>query len=115
MSAIAANLVRNLPPIEVGALTMNPDTFEVTWQGRRVDLTLSQFLAVHALARRPGHLKAWDDILDAVGNEEGSPEAARTIIKHARKALGQNARGPGMASNGPIATHYSLGWKWIVQ
>ncbi len=43
--------------LERGSLRIDMKRFAVTWQNRPVDLTLTEFWIVHALAKFPGHVK----------------------------------------------------------
>lgn len=54
-----------------GPLDMDPQRHEVMWKGKRVSLTVSEFLLLQALARQPGVLMSRDQLMDVVvGNDE---------------------------------------------
>ena len=65
-------------------LTMDPIRLAVTWNGAVVSLTVTEFLIVAALARRPGHVKSRKQLL-----EEGYPHDAyvseRTVDSHIKR------------------------------
>ena len=46
-----------------GALTLDLKRLTAHWNGKRVDLTLTEFWMVHALARHPGHAKDRDSLM----------------------------------------------------
>ena len=46
-----------------GPLSLDLKRLSVQWAGRRVDLTLTEFWMVHALARHPGHVKDRDGLM----------------------------------------------------
>jgi len=46
--------------VERGPLVLDVKRLTAQWRGRRVDLTLTEFWMVHALARHPGHVKDRD-------------------------------------------------------
>jgi two-component system, OmpR family, response regulator len=46
-----------------GPLALDLKRLSVEWTGRRVDLTLTEFWMVHALARHPGHVKDRDSLM----------------------------------------------------
>ena len=48
-----------------GALTLDVARVMAAWKGRRVDLTLTEFWLVHALAKHPGHVKDRDALMSA--------------------------------------------------
>ncbi|MGB3619988.1 proteobacterial dedicated sortase system response regulator [Ketobacter sp. MCCC 1A13808] len=46
-------------------LELDMDRFHASWQRQPLDLTLTEFWIVHALAQRPGHVKSRDQLMDA--------------------------------------------------
>ena len=48
-----------------GRLTMDPARHQVTWDGRPVSLTVTEFLLLEALAHRPGVIKSRNQLMDA--------------------------------------------------
>jgi len=49
--------------LDRGPLSLDLKRLAVQWNGRRVDLTLTEFWMVHALARHPGHVKDRDSLM----------------------------------------------------
>lgn len=49
--------------IDRGKLRIDTKRVLVTWDGRRVDLTVTELWIVHALARRPGHVKDREQLM----------------------------------------------------
>jgi len=49
--------------LDRGKLGIDTKRVLVTWDGRRVDLTVTEFWIVHALARRPGHVKDREQLM----------------------------------------------------
>jgi two-component system OmpR family response regulator len=49
--------------LDRGSLTLDPDRVLALWRGRRVDLTLTEFWMVHALARHPGHVRSREQLM----------------------------------------------------
>ncbi|MDP6787532.1 MAG: response regulator transcription factor [Rhodospirillales bacterium] len=54
------------------------------WRGQQVDLTVTEFLLVKALAGRPGHVKNRDQLIDAAYGENIYVED-RTIDSHVKR------------------------------
>ena len=50
--------------IQRGDLLLDPARHLCTWKGRTVDLTVTEFLLLKALAQRPGHVKNRDQLMD---------------------------------------------------
>lgn len=51
--------------LQRGSLELDPDALEIRWNGRAVDLTVTEFWIVHALARHPGHVRSRQQLMDA--------------------------------------------------
>ncbi len=73
----AAALVR-------GDLTLDESRHRCAWRGRPVDLTVTEFLIVKALALRPGHVKSRDQLMDAAYGEHIYVDD-RTIDSHIKR------------------------------
>ncbi|UXI04226.1 proteobacterial dedicated sortase system response regulator [Photobacterium sp. TY1-4] len=50
--------------IERGSLTIDQNKMQVFWNQHRIELTVTEFWMVHALAKRPGHVKSRHDLMD---------------------------------------------------
>ena len=48
-----------------GGLAIDTDCLSVRWRGRTIDLTVTEFWVVHALARYPGHVRTRDQLMEA--------------------------------------------------
>ena len=70
--------------LTLGALTLDFDRHLARWKGAVVALTVTEFLIVAALARRPGHIKSRKQLL-----EDGYPHDAyvseRTVDSHIKR------------------------------
>src|SRR3954470_21231466 len=49
--------------IERGPLKLDLNRFAVSWRGSAIDLTLTEFWLVHALAKFPGHVRNRDQLM----------------------------------------------------
>ena len=49
--------------VERGPLTLDVKRLTAHWQGKRVDLTLTEFWMVHAMVRYPGHVKTREQLM----------------------------------------------------
>lgn len=67
-----------------GDLTMDPLRHSVTWKGQAVNLTVTEFLLLHALAVRPGFVKSRDQLMDLAYNEQVYVDD-RTIDSHIKR------------------------------
>jgi two-component system, OmpR family, response regulator ChvI len=80
---------RELPGIEedtltVGALVLDGLRLTATWQARAVALTVTEFLLLQALARRPGVVRSREQLMDAAYPDRVSV-SDRTIDSHVKR------------------------------
>src|SRR5512147_19136 len=89
------------PLIERGALSINPATREVTWQGAAVALSAREYALLAALAERPGLVLSRAQLEEKLygWNESVGSNAVEVHIHNVRKKLGdgviRNVRGLG--------------------
>jgi two-component system response regulator ChvI len=70
--------------IERGELRMEPLRHAVTWKGRDVSLTVTEFLLLQALAQRPGFVKSRDQLMDVAYDDQVYVDD-RTIDSHIKR------------------------------
>jgi two-component system response regulator ChvI len=75
--AAPATLVR-------GRLVMEPARHRVTWDGKEVALTVTEFLILDSLAQRPGYVKSREALI-AVAYPDDSYVDDRTIDSHIKR------------------------------
>lgn len=92
--------------LDRGALKLDIKRLTAWWNGTPVDLTLTEFWMVHALARFPGHVKDRDALMrDARIVVDDS-----TITSHIKRIRRKfQAHDPTFDS---IATVYGMGYRW---
>ena len=67
-----------------GDLILDSSRHLCTWKDKQVNLTVTEFLLVKALARRPGHVKNRDQLIDAAYGEHIYVDD-RTIDSHIKR------------------------------
>ncbi len=72
------------PVIERGRLRMDPSRHQVTWDGRPVSLTVTEFLILEALAQRPGVIKSRNQLMDAAYPDDVFVDD-RTVDSHIKR------------------------------
>jgi two-component system response regulator ChvI len=72
------------PVIERGRLRMDPARHQVTWEGRPVSLTVTEFLILEALAARPGVIKSRNQLMDAAYPDDVFVDD-RTVDSHIKR------------------------------
>lgn len=105
-----AELANEVKPVEErlerGALALDLKRFTVSWQGKEVPLTLTEFWMVHALARHPGHVKSREQLMQEANLvvDEG------TITSHVKRIRRKfQAADPNFDH---IDTAYGMGYRW---
>ncbi len=71
-------------PVARGRLVMDPARHRITWNGKDVALTVTEFLILDALAQRPGFVKSRDQLMD-VAYAHDSYVDDRTIDSHIKR------------------------------
>ena len=71
-------------PFERGRLTMDPARHRVTWNGKPVTLTVTEFLILETLAQRPGIVKTRNQLMDAAYQDDIYVDD-RTIDSHIKR------------------------------
>ncbi|MBM9596298.1 response regulator transcription factor [Roseitranquillus sediminis] len=92
-----------------GDLSIDPQRHSVSWKGREVTLTVTEFLLLQALAQRPGFVKSRDQLMDVAYDDQVYVDD-RTIdshIKRLRKKL--RAVDPEFSA---IETLYGIGYRY---
>ncbi|MGE3692633.1 MAG: response regulator transcription factor [Novosphingobium sp.] len=96
-------------PVRRGRLTMDPARHHVTWDGKTVSLTVTEFLILEALATRPGVVKSRNQLMDAAYSEDVFVDD-RTIDSHIKRMRRKfRAVDPDFAS---IDTLYGAGYSF---
>jgi two-component system OmpR family response regulator len=92
--------------VERGRLRLDTKRVLATWDGRRVDLTVTEFWIVHALARRPGHVRSREQLMGEA-RMVVDDSTVTSHVKRIRKKL--LAVDPGFDR---IESVYGLGYRW---
>ncbi|HMA90206.1 MAG TPA: proteobacterial dedicated sortase system response regulator [Burkholderiales bacterium] len=105
-----ADLAREPPAAEErferGALALDLKRFSVSWQGRPVALTLTEFWMVHALAKFPGHVKNRDQLMREANLVVDDATVTSHVKRIRHKFLAVDA------AFDRIDTVYGMGYRW---
>ena len=92
-----------------GEMLLDSARHMCTWRGQQVDLTVTEFLLVKALAGHPGHVKNRDQLIDAAYGEHIYVED-RTVDSHVKRLRKKfKDIGSGFAQ---IETLYGVGYRF---
>jgi two-component system OmpR family response regulator len=91
-----------------GNLEIDTDCLSVRWRGRPVDLTVTEFWIVHALARFPGHVRSREQLMEAASLVVDE-STITSHIKRIRRKFQQHDPDFGCQS-----TVHGAGYRWTV-
>lgn len=92
--------------IVYGPLELDIDRMAVSWNGRPVELTVTEFWIVKCLAQRPGHVKSRQQLMDAAEIVVDD----QTINSHIKRIRRKFHDSDPQAD--PIKTEYAIGYSW---
>jgi two-component system OmpR family response regulator len=97
----AAEIVRR------GALSIDGERMQTTWNGTPVTLSLTEFWIVHALAHHPGHVRNRQQLMDAA-NVVLDDNTITSHVKRIRRKF--QASDPKFDA---LQTVYGMGYRWV--
>ncbi len=92
--------------VEQGPLRLSLERMSTQWQGAYIDLTVTEFWIVYALARHPGHVKNRQQLMDAA-NVVLDDSSINSHIKRIRRKFKQADD-----NFNAIETAYGMGYRW---
>jgi two-component system OmpR family response regulator len=98
----------NARVLTINELDIDENSMSIQWQGQRLNFTLTEFQIVESLARRPGHVKTYDALIDVT--RQGLVEK-NTINGYIRR-IRSKFREIDTAFN-RIQTVHGTGYKWV--
>lgn len=93
--------------LERGALRLDTERLEAQWQDQSLGLTLTEFWILHALARRPGHVKSRTQLMEAANTVLDDASITSHIKRIRRKFLQID---PDFDA---IQAAYGMGYRWV--
>ena len=95
--------------LQRGELTMDPLRHAVSWKGKDVTLTVTEFLLLQALAQRPGFVKSRDQLMDVAYDDQVYVDD-RTIASHIKRLRKKMRTADSEFS--AIETLYGIGYRY---
>lgn len=92
--------------VERGDLRLDLKRFSVSWKGKPVDLTLTEFWMIHSLARYPGHVKDRDQLMRDANLVVDDSTITSHMKRIHKKFLAVDP------SFDAIGTVYGMGYRW---
>jgi two-component system OmpR family response regulator len=92
--------------VDRGKLRLDTKRVLATWAGRRVNLTVTEFWIVHALARRPGHVKDREQLMGEARMVVDDSTVTSHVKRIRKKLLALDPRFD------RIESVYGMGYRW---
>jgi len=111
-AAVEGNIVEESEETKIivrGDLSMDPLRHSVTWKGKEVTLTVTEFLLLQALAQRPGFVKSRDQLMDVAYDDQIYVDD-RTIDSHIKRLRKKMRQADSEFS--AIETLYGIGYRY---
>jgi len=93
--------------VQRGKLFIDPDSMTVTWDQQSLNLTLTEFWLIEALARRPNQVKSYDNLMQITRQSYVERNTINGYVRRIRskfKAIDSEFN--------RIETVFGVGYKW---
>ncbi len=97
----------NSSKLVIGLLELDQNSMSIRWNGSPVSLTLTEFWLVEALARRPGHVKTYDAMMQVTRQSYVEKNTINGYIRRIRNKFKQVDPSFNM-----IQTVFGIGYRW---
>jgi two-component system, OmpR family, response regulator len=106
IDALKTNLGKEDELIEVDQLTLDINRFTATWGDSPIEITLTEFWILNALAKHPGHVRTREQLMEAA-KAVVDDSTVTSHIKRLRKKIVAMDK-----SFDKIETVYGMGYRW---
>ncbi|MBS1270511.1 MAG: Transcriptional regulatory protein BaeR [Gammaproteobacteria bacterium] len=90
-----------------GPLQLDPNSMSVVWDGKEVNFTLTEFWLVQALARRPGHVKTYENLMQITRQSYVERNTINGYVRRVRNKFKEVDQDFSM-----IQTVFGVGYRW---
>jgi two-component system OmpR family response regulator len=97
----------NATVLTINELEIDENSMSIRWQGQRLNFTLTEFQIVESLARRPGHVKTYDALIDVTRQGLVEKNTINGYIRRIRSKFREIDTG-----FNHIQTVHGTGYKW---
>jgi two-component system OmpR family response regulator len=91
----------------IGDLTLDASRMRVDWRGQPLELTLTEFRILEALAMRPGHVATYEQLMESAKQGVVTRNTVNTHILHLRRKFRTLD-----SDFAQIDNEYALGYRW---
>lgn len=93
--------------LRLGPLELDPNSMSVTWDNHSLSLTLTEFWLIESLARRPGHVKTYDALMQVTRQSYVEKNTINGYVRRVRKKFREVDPDFSM-----IQTVFGIGYRW---
>ncbi len=93
--------------VQVGQLTLFEDAMLARWQGRRLELTVTEFRLLSHLLRQPGHAVSYEGLMGATRQQYVTSNTINTHMRNIRRKFRLADAGFDCIEN-----EYGYGYRW---
>ncbi len=91
----------------LGDLQLDQNTMSVSWKGQVLNLTLTEFWLIEALARHPGHVKTYEALMQTTRQSYVEKNTINGYVRRIRKKFKETD-----ADFSMIQTVFGAGYRW---
>ena len=91
----------------VGLLELDQNSMSTCWNGKPISLTLTEFWIVEAMARRPGHVKTYEAMMQVTRQSYVEKNTINGYIRRIRNKFKEVD-----SSFNLIQTVFGIGYRW---
>lgn len=93
--------------LTLGKLRMDPGSMAASWDGIALNFTLTEFWLVESLARKPGMVKTYDNLMQVTRQSYVEKNSINGYVRRVRKKFREVDAGFAM-----IETVFGIGYRW---
>lgn len=106
IDALKSTLMDEDSFIEIGKLKLDINRFTASWDDIPIEITLTEFWILHALIKRPGHVKSRDQLMEAAKAVVDDSTVTSHIKRLRKKIIVVDS------DFNRIETVYGMGYRW---
>lgn len=93
--------------LRIDELEIDPNSMSIRWQGEELSLTLTEFWLIESMARHPGHVKTYDNMMQITRQSYVERNTINGYIRRIRNKFKEID-----SSFKNIQTVFGVGYKW---
>jgi two-component system OmpR family response regulator len=95
--------------LKIDHLEINENSMSISWKGRELSLTLTEFWLIESMARHPGHVKTYENMMQITRQSYVERNTINGYIRRIRNKFKEID-----ADFKNIQTVFGVGYKWNI-